>query len=504
MSENEMNVQTPTFEEPVVAKPKNKKGLLIGIAAVVVVAIIAAIVIGALSATPMGLLATGFGNSMKALEGDEMMDFLEQVGNGGSMEASLDLSALLEQSGLPISGTGTIKFYMEEEATVLNLGVLLAETQKLDATLYANQDSVALASQWLLGDKAYGMNLSNLEESFNNSVFGPNGAFSLGIEVPENFQEQLDQYATYNEASEKIAMELGAYLLKTLEKHSDVSKADATVTLGGENVKTTAVSITMDSKQLAALFEDMLNYVRNDEDIRAYLEDYAEILFTQVAYGALSADAMVEEFYKSLDEAAAEMDEMKKEMEEEEAGLEAVFHISKSGKQLIGVELLLESNAEPGKISFYAGPDLKDVKEITFRVDSEEEAFCGTYVITANDKNQFASQLKVQEDGETVMDMQTTWDKQTGSWEIKAIAEGEEVVAFRGTLKREEKTASLTIQSVESYGQTAELGLDIVLNASDKMPEMPQYTDLMKMTEEEVNGIVNDLYALIFQLALGQ
>ena len=85
-----------------------------------------------------------------------------------------------------------------------------------------------------------------------------------------------------------------------------------------------------------------------------------------------------------------------------------------------------------------------------------------------------------------------------------SLPEGEEAVAFRGTLKQEEKTASLTIQSVESYGQTAELGLDIVLNASDKMPEMPQYTDLMKMTEEEVNGIVNDLYALIFQLALGQ
>lgn len=83
---NEMNIQPTAFEEPVLAKPKSKKGLFIGIAALVAVAIIAAIVIGVMANTPMGLLATGFRNSIKALESNSDMDILDEISNGGSME----------------------------------------------------------------------------------------------------------------------------------------------------------------------------------------------------------------------------------------------------------------------------------------------------------------------------------------------------------------------------------------------------------------------------------
>ena len=191
---NEMNIQPTAFEESVLAKPKSKKGLFIGIAALVAVAIIAAIVIGVMANTPMGLLATGFRNSIKALESNSDMDILNEISNGGSMEISMDLAALMQDSGIPLSGTASVKVYADNEKgkSVVSMGVLLGGVQNLDATIYADRESVILASDFLLGNKAYGFDLEGLEKDFNNSVFGPEGPFSLGIELPENFQELLE------------------------------------------------------------------------------------------------------------------------------------------------------------------------------------------------------------------------------------------------------------------------------------------------------------------------
>ena len=92
----------------------------------------------------------------------------------------MDISSALEQSGLPMSCTVSAKAYMneKEQRSAMTLGVQLAG-QTLDASIFANQESVAFASQILLGDKAYGFGLKDFVENFNKSVFGPDGAYAL-------------------------------------------------------------------------------------------------------------------------------------------------------------------------------------------------------------------------------------------------------------------------------------------------------------------------------------
>ena len=506
---NEMNIQPTAFEESVLAKPQSKKGLFIGIAALVAVAIIAAIVIGVMANTPMGLLATGFRNSIKALESNSDMDILNEISNGGSMEISMDLAALMQDSGIPLSGTASVKVYADNEKgkSVVSMGVLLGGVQNLDATIYADRESVILASDFLLGNKAYGFDLEGLEKDFNNSVFGPEGPFSLGIELPENFQEllekyrgQMEKYQDYNEATQRLSEQMVSRLLESLEKNADIEKENDILTLNDEDVKTIAVSIKMDHDQLAEIIEDMLEYLRTDEDLEAYLEEYADILFGTP--GMDSSDT-VEQFYDALDEAEDNFDEMKDEMEEQDAGLKITFHITKSGKQLIGMELELQGNTDPVILSIYAGPDLADMKEVSFRVDSEESSVRGEYVITENDKKEFAAQLKVQDNGESVLSGQVTWNKQDGDFAVTLTNVEGDVVALRGTLEQSEKETSLVLQSVEVEGQQTNLGIGIKLLASDKMPDTPQHTDILKMTQAEVEALVQELSMALLPLTMG-
>lgn len=477
MNENEMNLQEPVFEEPVVTqKPKSKKGLWIGLAALVAMVVIAAIVIGMVTSSPLGLLATGFRNSMEAMENDAYTQLMYRVSNGGSMEFSADFDSLMLQGDrIPLDGTGSVKIYMNEEAqkTAMTLGVQLG-SQKLDASIFGNQESVVLASDWLLGDKAYGVTLKDFVENFNKSVFRMDGPYSLGIELPENFQEQLDKNQKLTEAAEKVGQELAAVLLKSVEENSTVEKENATLTLGGDTVKTTAVSIKMDHNQLAATVD-----------------------------GQTDAKAMVEEFFQEMDRIAEEMEETKKQMEEEETGMEITFHITKSGKQLIGAELVFASNVEPGMVSIYAGPDLKNAKEFSIQIESGEESLQMTYRIKADDKESLVALLDICENDQDVLKADVRWDKQTGAWEIVATTDGDESVIIRGNLEQTEEKVSVTLESVEASGQSTDLGIHMVLRASDEMPEAPQYTEILKMTEAEVGSLVEELGMAVFQLAFG-
>lgn len=506
MSEYELNTPSPTVEEVEIGAEKKtgkkswKKGLLIGGIVLAVVAVIAVIVLTVLANTPAGLLATGFRNSKDALESNSFSEKMNQVSNGGSMEITLDLANLMAESGLPMGGTGSLKFYMDSEKgkSVMTLGVLLANIRNMDMSLFFNEDSLVLASDWLLGDKAYGVGYNDLEENFNNSVFGPDGAYSLGIEVPEDLQEQLDKYQKYTEDTEKIAAQLGNHLLESAGKNASLEKANATLSLGGKEVKTTAVSIKMDHDQLAAVMEDTLEYMRTDEDFKAYMKEYADILFSD---SWADPDTLVEEFYQELDDAKDEMDELKKELEEEEAGVEVVFHITKSGKQMVGIELTFESNISPVQLSFYAGPDLESANEISFRVDADGSIVRGSYVVTTNDKKAYAAELMLREDGETVLSGQVNWDKTSGDLVITMTDEWEDSVVIRGTLVETKMVTDLTLDSIEMEGEQVELGLGVVLKTSDKMPDSPAYKDILKMTEAEVTSLITDLSMVFLQMA---
>ena len=500
MSEYEMNEQTPAFEEPVIVKPKSKKGLWIGIAAaLVVIAVAVAVVLGMVSSSPLTLLATGFRNSVEAMQEDAFTKLMEQANNSGSVEISMDISSALEQSGLPMSCTVSAKAYMnqQEQRSAMTLGVQLAG-QTLDASIFANQESVAFASQILLGDKAYGFGLKDFVENFNKSVFGPDGAYALDIELPEELQSQLDGYQTYAEDMRKLAPKLGERLIKILEENSTVEKEDSTLTLGGEEVKTTAVIIKMDHNQLATALEQVLNYLRTDEEIKAFVQEHKAIIFGD------DAENFGEEFYKWLDEAAAEdMDELRKEIEEEEAGVEVAFHITKSGKQLIGMELFLASNEEPGELNIYAGPDLKNTKELRVEIGNGDETVKGTYLVKMDDDNTFVALLDLCENEEALMKADIRWDKQTGAWEIIGTNSQNSSVGIRGTLEITDKELSATLESIEIEGQKTELGMGMVVRAQDTMPEMPQYKDLLAMTEDEVANLVNELSMIVFQLMYG-
>ena len=63
--------------------------------------------------------------------------------------------------------------------------------------------------------------------------------------------------------------------------------------------------------------------------------------------------------------------------------------------------------------------------------------------------------------------------------------------------------ATAVLENISNGSETVNLDISLVLRTSDEMPATPQYTELLKMTEAEVDSLVEDLGAVILQLMYG-
>lgn len=505
----EVNEAAPVYAEPVAVTGKKKEInlLAIGAAVLAVVILLAAIVIGSISSSPLALIATGLKNSVEALEESQSDSILYQISNGGSAEVSFDLTALLAESGLPLDSTGSVKIYMDSEAqkSVIRLGAQLGQQQNLTADIYLDQNSIAVSSKELLGDKAYGIQLQSFVEDFNSSIFNLDGPYSLGIAFPEDFQTQMNDYQKFAENTEEILEKAAIRLAKLFGENSTVEKENAALTMSGEEVKTTAVTVKMDHQQLAAFTAEVIEYLRTDEDIKKYLEENAEYLFQ--AYGASggfdNASAFIEGLYQELDTAAAEMEETAKEMEESKFSTAITFHISKSGKQLIGYEQTGQVNGETGELRIYAGPDLAEAKEILFYMNENGQISEGRYTVKVNDEKSFVSLLDLTENGQNLLTADIHWDKQTGSLEVLANNEQGNSASLQGTLKEADREVTFDLESITVDGAETALNIKTVLHAQDPMPAAPQFSEILKFTKDEMDGLVENVGAAILQIMLG-
>lgn len=488
-------------------KKLGKKNIIIGavVALVVVIVAIAALAGG----SPMGLIGTGIQNSIEALQNNEVIALVNSVANGGSTEVSCDLETITETVvGYPmLEGTASVKVHtdLEDKKAAVVAGLKLDKSEELDASIYVSEDSLAVASKWLLGKDAYGVDLKKLVENFEKSEFGEDGAYSLGIALPEDAKNASSDAKKLAEDTEKLAKAIVAEFLKSVEKNSEIEKESATLSFNGEEVKITAVSVDMDHEQILAVVTDMLEYARTDKSIEKFINDNIKyiLIATNEYYDDMDEDEMqeyIDKFYETLDLICDErMDFLADQFEESDVSVKLTFHITKSGKQLVGVEVKAEADGEQVKATAYAGPDLANITEISARVTVDDESYRVSYTVDTNDKAEYKGELKVRAGTETVLSGSVDWDKKDGDFAVK-VSDSWDEFSLKGTLEKSGKKATIVLKSVSADDEKIDLGVTVVLSASDKMPSTPKYTDVLKMSADDIEEVVEELGEIVQDL----
>lgn len=498
----EPEVEETVFEESVpVTDTPQKKGkvdgkLILGICgAVALVAIVALILTLSLS-SPLRLVGTGMKNSIQALEQNELVTLVDDVNKGGSIEALVDVKDVMQSFiGFGFGeGQLSLKVYTDADDSAAAAVVSLKNGEEIlaDASLVANEDAIAIQSEALLGETAYGIDLEKAMDTFEDSAFGPGGAYDLGIEINDTMKEMRANEEKLAKDFEKAVKSVMPVFLKSFKKHADIHKDGSSVLFGDKEVKTTAVSIELDSQQLTEVVIDMLAYFREDKTVRQFLEDNMAYLLTLSGeLNVTEADVQdyIDTFYKQLDEITEE--DVRKDLED--VSVKMVFHITKSGKQLIGMETTAEAEGSKAEGFVYAGPDLKDITQIRFSFDDGYEAYSGSYTVATDSDKAFEAELEITNSRDEIYTVTVTHDKKDGEFEIGLTDPWGYGYGVTGTLEKTGDQINVYLGSASFADEKIDLNVDVVVKASDRMPSVPQYTDILEMDSTEIENVIADI-----------
>lgn len=226
--------------ENTATQPRKKGKLILAVCAVLLVA---AIVIGCVSAVmaadPIKQVEDAFANNMKAAVPTKEGKIQKMVKDGGSLEVSWDADLLMaDLVGLPLDVDAIIKYFVDYEAqkAAMTANVNFSGMSLLDAVMTYDSNRYAVSSKALLGDKAYGVDLSTLGETF------PNSALAKLVDIDlEGFAEQYAAVLANQENTSELQKELiklyrdtWNMLKASLKEHAVTEKGDTELLIGAK------------------------------------------------------------------------------------------------------------------------------------------------------------------------------------------------------------------------------------------------------------------------------
>ena len=486
-------------------KSGNKKRTVIAVLVAAVAVIAVAAMVSVFASSPLALVGTGFANTAKAVEKSDAAVFFEKVTDGGSAELFVGLEELLASAlGVSVDAAAQFKLYSDgDDGAALAADLKIGGATFLDALVNATKQDITLTSDALMGDAVYGVDLEKAAENFDSSVFGLNGSYSLGIDTVDEFTDSITQSEEMKEDAKEIEESFFLALLESVDQHAETGTENKELDFNGAQAKTTAVKIVLDAEAAAAVAVDMVEYLYTNEELKQFLHTYdtviAEYLRSMdlISYYDDPGEA-INDFCDALEEIYMNPKEFREQIEDSGITLDAVFYISKSDKEMVGVELVVELDGEEFAFSLLAGPTLTDLREISIKVKVDGTLVRGNYRVDTNDRAEYAAEFSLREDGDELTSGGFHWDKKAGGYTLTVRDAYDDAVTLEGTLEASAQQLTLTLGRIAAGGEELELQVALTLRASDKKPAMPgEYTDFLTMTQGQIEDLTADLGAAL-------
>ncbi len=486
----------PIPEEPAPQKKGFPKIILI-IAVLAVVGVAAFFGIKALAGgSPLTKAMAGVKKSVEALEKNEYTSIAKNVSEAGSMSVSVDLSKLADLIGTEVPAKIEFTTYsnVKNSQAALEIDAQLKSKSVLHGTFTASDEQIAVACEQILGKKNYSLSFKDLSKNLPKSIFDPDSDTDYAL--PEELYEWLvglkdGPIAPMKEIAKdaKPILEKAAKLLKTsVEKNAEITKGSETISIGDADVKTNTVTVKLNGEQAAKIVTDLLKWVKSDKDLKNLITKFTTVYGPVLEMEEEDLADFLDEFYDSVDDALEQMEDVEKD----DVNLTCVFYTNKSNGQLVKAEITSKDDYGKTTYTLEGGPDWKDLAYCSVSMKDPYSKVNMTYTVEENTKSQFTAKVKVKEDSDTTMSMTYSWDKSTGDLRITST---EADLKLTGTMTQKGKVTTIELKKLEVGRNVSvkDLGTTITLNESAKMPSVSKPTEILKLSEDDIEALFEDV-----------
>lgn len=406
---------------------------------------------------------------------DSVTDVIGQAFEGGKVTVEID--GVL-QNVLYMDAKGG---YFADVLKIQNQG------QTIDLSLYLDGGELAVTFPVLLGDQAYGIDFSTLVQDLKNSeIWSLLGTSfedvqnQLGIDIGQ----MMDAFEGIMDATDDMG-DVFADALKGIE----TTQEEGTVTINGTEVKAINIKYHVTSQDIYGLFEAYMN--ESEKLMKDMMSSMA---------GAMGVDPEQILGRLNMDEVRQEM---KKVFDEMNIQGDLVISISPDTQYIMCVAADVSGTMEDETISvdmdLVLGTDPANSDKYTFsmvmNVDEEINGINAEIVRTTNGSVE-TSTIKVNsfddEESMEVMSGYLSYDNSNGAYELSLNSDGD-IMAFTGKFQQTDDKLDFTLDTMTMDDETQKIGMRVCVESINpsEMPKMPSYKNILRMSKEELNALLD-------------
>ena len=469
-----------------------KKGLIIG-GSVAGAALLALVIVSLVVAnTPSALIIRSAANTISDAKRIEIIDLADDVANGGSIAVSANLDKLANDDVY-----AEAKIYTDAANLKSAYELTLTEDNNviLNSKAMFNEDKFAFSCPELF-DGTYGISYKNIAKNLPGSIFDPDEETDYSLDDEQfdrllNLKETVKNDKNLQRDITNMSAKYRQVAIKAFVKYAEVGRGSKTITVGGDKISCTVITLTLDEEALAAATRDIIEYANNDKDL--------EKLLYRIAANSTyeDPDDYVDNFFNSLDDIEDELDDMEKE----DIEISLDFYITKSGRRLARLDAEAEINSSRSEATILLGKNVATSKEISLTTTN---SYGGTYSITYTVKEDSArlyeAQIEVEESNSRYTDeyaVKVEWDKKSGDFELK-YKDDYDTTVIKGNLVQKGDKYIFVLTNIRTGNNpipyVKSLELTITIDRNDRMPNVPaRYTEITTMNERDFKHLSEDI-----------
>lgn len=476
-----------------------KKLIIIAVAAVLVLSGALAGVIAFLN-TPERVAARALTGVLEDLEKREELAPLSKVLTKGSISFKADGDALEELMGDDFSVEG--KLYFNETAAMLDDLSIRYGSMKLTGGMYFDEDRFYVKNSEIL-DGAWGIQRGTLEKEWKDSVFAPNSGseveleediFNVISEVLSALDEEMDKELIKD--MEKFTNRYGKKAWALFCEYAEFESETDDVRINKERKNARVITITLDGDAIAAMVEEMVEYILEDDKLKDLV----------VKYGDRFADLLEE--YADIEDISDAYDDLMEKLEDsaddlvdsvEDAITEDVV-ITMVTPTMSSKLLMLTAEYDDNEIVSvnFGHEGVRKTNNISVKIAGMYDV---EYDISENTKDEYKASLEVM--GEKVATIEIDKDKET--YELELV----DICIVEGDMSSKGKTHTITVDKVVVYEDSwdytyktkteyKDMGITLTIAEKDKMPEVEEDVDsILSITDEDLEKWADKLEKMI-------
>ena len=371
-------------------------------------------------------------------------------------------------------------YFSEDSFAVSDLRVDTGETE-IEANIYVDSDMLYVQEEHIL-DGAYGIVTKDLSQDLEDSIFAYGSKSEYAIQDEELYDALIQALEVPHDKMtkdlEKISKKYLKKFWKIISENAEFESSNGKERLNGQRTSVRTVSMTIDGDDMAAILEDVYDFLEADDSLMDFFEKYEDVFALSYldAEDKLGEPTDIGEDYEMwLKDVGDNLDKTCEYYEDNFEEITIEVATPKLSSKLL--KLTVIEGKEEVFVFDFGKKGIKETNTVTLEIDGEEFV----YEIENNDRSEYAATLKA--DGEEVIEINI--DRKRDKYEVKI-----DEYTFKGEISTKRKLTTITLDKIE-YGSsyyanayTITTNLEIIINQKDKISK-PKHFDRISDIEEE-------------------